>query len=69
MKGKLLLGALAVFSAGALIGVLLTSEKGSKTRKKYAKKGEDYLKELKCKYEDLLDRMDEKYASIKNNTV
>ncbi len=42
------LGALAGIAAGALIGVLLAPEKGSKVRSKIVKQGEDYLDKEIC---------------------
>ena len=44
--GKVLLGVLAGAAAGALLGVLLAPEKGSETRKKITKKGEEYADAL-----------------------
>jgi len=46
-SGKVLLGVLAGLAAGALLGVLFAPEKGSDTRKKISKKGEDYADSLK----------------------
>ena len=46
-SGKLLLGVLAGVATGALIGVLFAPDKGSVTRKKISKKGDDYADGLK----------------------
>jgi gas vesicle protein len=48
-KGKILLGVLAGIAAGALIGVLLSPEKGSDLRKRYPKKERALLKDLRKK--------------------
>ncbi len=40
-SGKVFLGILAGAAAGALAGILFAPEKGSKTRKKIVKKGEN----------------------------
>jgi gas vesicle protein len=74
MKGNVLLGILAGVAAGAMLGVLLAPDKGSETRKKLTKKGDDYLEDLrenldnlKSKYEDLMERMTEKYEAMKTS--
>ena len=52
--GKVLLGILAGIAAGALVGVLFAPDKGSSTRKKITKKGEDYVESLTEKFNDFL---------------
>ena len=59
-SGKVLLGVLAGAAAGALAGMLFAPEKGSKTRKKITRKGEDYLDALKDTFNELLDAIIEK---------
>ena len=54
-SGKVLLGVLAGLAAGALIGILFAPDKGSETRKKIVKKGEEYADEIKEKINSLLD--------------
>lgn len=56
-SGKIVLGALAGLAAGALIGVLFAPDKGSESRSKIIKSGEDYLDSLKGKFNSLLDSM------------
>lgn len=63
--GKILLGVLAGVAAGALIGVLFAPEKGSDTRKKVLKKGEDYTDGLKDKFNEFLDGVAEKFDKAK----
>lgn len=53
---KLLIG----FSAGLLVGVLFAPAKGSDTRDGIAQKGKD----LKNKFNDLVDSLSEKFASV-----
>lgn len=63
--GKVLLGALAGLAAGALIGVLFAPEKGSVTRTKISKKGEDYADAVKDKFNDFIDNVNEKFETVK----
>jgi gas vesicle protein len=60
-SGKIIIGALAGLAAGALIGVLFAPDKGSESRGKIVKKGEDYLDSVKKKFNSLLDSISGKY--------
>jgi gas vesicle protein len=64
-SGKVLLGLLAGVAACALIGVLFAPDKGSVTRKKIFKKGEDYAEGIKDKLDDFLDAINEKVEEVK----
>ncbi len=64
-KGNVSLGLLAGVAAGALLGVLFAPDKGSVTRKKLAKKGEDYAEELTGKFNDFIDTLGEKFVDVK----
>lgn len=66
-SGKILLGVLAGVAAGALLGILFAPDKGSVTRKKIAKKGEDFADELKIKFDELVDSMSEKFDKVKDD--
>lgn len=61
ISGKVVLGALAGIAAGALIGVLLAPDKGSDSRNKIVKQGEDYLDSIKVKFNSILDSMSGKF--------
>ena len=61
ISGKVVIGALAGIAAGALIGVLFAPDKGSDSRHKIVKKGEDYLDSIKTKFNSLLESMAGKY--------
>ena len=56
-SGKVLLGVLAGITAGAIMGILLAPEKGSKTRKQIIDKGDDYADELKSKFDDFSGKL------------
>ena len=64
-SGKVVLGMLAGLAAGAVLGILFAPEKGSKTRKQIMDKGDDYVDELKSKYEEFLNSITEKFESSK----
>jgi gas vesicle protein len=64
-SGKIVLGVLAGLAAGALAGILFAPEKGSVTRKNIAHKGEDYLDELKEKFDDLVTSVTKKFDGMK----
>jgi gas vesicle protein len=62
--GKVLLGLMAGFAAGALVGVLLAPEKGSETRKKLSKLGGDYADDLTDKFNELKNSIVDKLQSV-----
>ncbi len=67
--GKILLGVLAGVAAGAALGILLAPDKGSETRKKITKKGEDYVDGLKDKFDDMIDGASKKFDNMKEEAV
>ena len=64
-SGKVLLGVLAGVAAGALLGVLFAPGKGSNTRKKIYKKGEDYADWLKEQFDEFFQGISEKIKEVK----
>jgi gas vesicle protein len=66
-SGKVLLGVLAGVAAGALIGVLFAPDKGSATRSKISKKGEDYADSLKDKFDEFIDGITSKFEKAKED--
>jgi gas vesicle protein len=64
-SGKVLLGVLAGIATGALLGVLFAPGKGSSTRKKIYKKGEDYADGLKEQFDDCFKSISEKIQKAK----
>lgn len=65
-SGKILLGALAGLTAGALLGVLFAPDKGTVTRKKISRKSEDYAEGLKDKFDKLIDGLKKEVEDVKN---
>jgi len=63
-SNKLLLGLLGGLASGALLGILLAPQKGSKTRKRLFNKGKDYADDMKGKFEELMGDVMEKYHNI-----
>jgi len=64
-SGKVLLGLLAGVAAGALLGVLFAPDKGSVTRKKITRKGEDIADGLTEKFNEFVDTVSEKFDDVK----
>lgn len=65
-SGKVFLGIVAGVATGALIGILFAPDKGSETRKKISKKGEDYSESLKDKFNEFIDSITEKFEELKD---
>jgi len=53
MKSKFITGLLLGAAAGVVLGILFAPNKGSETRKKLAKKGEDLRDDIKDKLKDI----------------
>ena len=66
--GKILLGVLAGVSAGALLGILFAPDKGSATRKKISKKGQDYADDLQEKFAGFMANTKENAESAKEKS-
>ena len=63
--GKIVLGTLAGLAVGAIAGILFAPEKGSKTRRKIMHKGEDYMDDMKSKFDDILDSLTNQFENSK----
>jgi gas vesicle protein len=63
-SGDVLLGVLAGFAAGAVIGILFAPDKGSVTRKKIAEIGDEYAEGLKEKFGNLVDEVSKKCEEV-----
>lgn len=64
--GKILLGVVGGVAVGALLGVLFAPEKGSVTRRNISRTSEEYMDELKDKFNEFIDSASDKYAEVKD---
>lgn len=63
-SGKIFLGVLAGMAAGALLGILFAPDKGTETRRKIVEKGEDYVDDVKQKFNGLVDELSKKMDGV-----
>ena len=66
---NVLVGIFAGFATGAIVGVLLAPAKGSITRKRIAQKAVNHADDVKERFNEYVDAISEKYASIKGDAV
>jgi gas vesicle protein len=57
-------GVLTALAAGAVISLLLSTKKGKEAGKKLLKKGNDLSADLKGKFNDFVDQMQDKVQGI-----
>ncbi len=63
--GKVLLGVIAGLATGALVGILFAPAEGSRTRRKIKEQGENYLNELKDKFNEYADSISDNLEHVK----
>ncbi len=63
-NSNVLLGILGGMAAGALAGILLAPDKGSKTRKKMKRKASNIKADLQSEFDDFLEKMEGKYEQL-----
>lgn len=65
-KGNIVIGALAGIAAGAVLGLLLAPEKGTKTRKKITKKSAESVEELRDRFNEILTTANKKLEAAQS---
>ena len=63
---KILLGVLVGIAAGATLGILFAPDNGSNTRKKLSNSGEDFMDDMKERFDVFLKVAKDKLAIAKN---
>ncbi len=65
--GKILGGLILGAAAGAILGILFAPDKGTNTRKKLSKSGEDLVDDLKSKIDDFIEKTMDNFNNIKED--
>ena len=68
-SGKVLLGVLAGVAVGATLGILFAPDKGTNTRRKISRKGDEYAQELEEKFNDFVAGLTDKFEDMKNEAA
>lgn len=63
-SGKILLGVFGGLVAGALLGILLAPDRGSNTRKKIMRKGEDLVDNAKDRLDEMVEGVNSKIQNL-----
>jgi gas vesicle protein len=67
--GRALLGVMAGIAAGAILGILFAPDKGSQTRKRIVRKGEDMIDELNDQFEKRFADLEHKLEDTVKTTA
>ena len=68
-SGKVLLGVLAGVAVGATLGILFAPDKGTNTRKKISRKGDEYAEELEEKFNEFVESITDKFEEMKDEAA
>lgn len=63
-NSNVLLGILGGVAAGAIAGILLAPDKGSKTRKKIKQKASTIKSDLQTEFDEFIEKMEGKYEQL-----
>jgi gas vesicle protein len=63
--GKVVLGTLAGLAIGAIAGILFAPDKGSVTRRKLKDSGNDYLDDMKSKFDEFSESISGRFENAK----
>lgn len=66
---KVILVTLASAAVGAALGILFAPHKGSSTRKKISKKGNDYVEGFEEKFNEFVDMATKKFETMKGEAT
>lgn len=67
--GNVLLGVLAGFAIGGILGILFAPAKGTVTRRRISKKGTDYADGVKEQFNEYVDTISEQFDSLIEKAV
>ncbi|MFA5814634.1 MAG: YtxH domain-containing protein [Bacteroidales bacterium] len=68
-KGNVFLDVLTGLAIGVILGVLFAPAKGSETRQKISDKGNEFADTLKKKFDEFIDGLIEKQATVNEETT
>ncbi|MDK2772736.1 MAG: YtxH domain-containing protein [Flavobacterium sp.] len=68
-NSNVLLGILGGVAVGAIAGILLAPDKGTKTRKKLKSKAADIKSNLQNDFDEFLEQMENKYQQVSDKAT
>jgi len=68
-SGKVLLGVLAGVAVGATLGILFAPDKGTNTRRKISRKGDEYADELEQKFNEFVEGLTAKFEDMRDEAT
>ena len=63
--GKVLIGMMAGMAAGAVLGILFAPAEGSRTRRRIREQGENYMHDVKEKFNEYADSIANNFENMK----
>ncbi len=68
-SAKAALVVVASVAVGATLGVLFAPDKGTSTRKKIYKKGDDYIADLEKKFNDFIGSVTQRFETVREEAM